>query len=317
MAMNLIQFQRGLPLPEFLRAFGSEEKCMDSVMAARWPAGFCCPRCDCPRHCVLGEGRRRLFQCNACHHQTSMIAETVYASTKLPLTTWFLATYLLSQSKTGMSSLALKRHLGVSYRSAWLLQHKIMATMGERDASHQLAGHVQLDDAYLGGERAGGKPGRGSENKVPFVAAVSLDDNMHPRFVKLTPVKGFTLNAIADWARACLKPGATVLSDGLPCFAAISAAGCTHHTTVVGDRKPRELPEFKWVNTVLGNLKTSLAGTHHAFGYAKYAASYLAAFAYRFNRRFDLHSLTVRLLIDLAQSAPKPLRLIRVAEECA
>ena len=315
MAMNLIQFQRGLPLTQFLHSFGSEEQCMAAVMAARWPQGFVCPRCGLSAHCVLGVGRRRLFQCNACHHQTSMIAQTVYASTKLPLTTWFLATYLLSQAKTGMSSLALMRHLGVSYRAAWLMHHKLMATMGERDATHQLGGHVQLDDAYLGGENAGGKPGRGSENKVPFVAAVSLDANMHPKFIKLTPVAGFTLNAIAAWAKSCLKPSATVLSDGLACFAAVTQAGCAHQAIVVGDRKPRDMPEFKWVNTVLGNLKTTLAGAHHAFGYAKYAASYLAAFAYRFNRRFDLHSLTVRLLVDLARSQPKPLRLIRLAEE--
>ena len=167
MAMNLIQFQRGLPLTHFLKSFGSEEQCMAAVMAARWPQGFVCPRCGLSPHCVLGVGRRRLFQCNGCHRQTSMIAQTVYASTKLPLTTWFLATYLLSQAKTGMSSLALMRHLGVSYRAAWLMHHKLMATMGERDAIHQLGGHVQLDDAYLGGENAGGKPGRGSENKVP------------------------------------------------------------------------------------------------------------------------------------------------------
>jgi hypothetical protein len=83
-------------------------------------------------------------------------------------------------------------------------------------------------------------------------------------------------------------PGTRVVSDGLGCFAAVTSAGCLHTPIVVGQRKPRELPEFVWVNTVLGNLKTTLSGAFHAFKYPKYASSYLAAFAYRFNRRFDL-----------------------------
>ena len=119
-------------------------------------------------------------------------------------------------------------------------------------------------------------PGAALRIKPPFVAAVSLDADMHPKFIKLTPVAGFTLNAIAAWAKSCLKPGATVLSDGLACFAALTQAGCTHQAIVVGDRKPRDMPEFKWVNIVLGKLKTTLAGAHHAFGYAKDAASQFA-----------------------------------------
>jgi hypothetical protein len=76
-----------------------------------------------------------------------------------------------------------------------------------------------------------------------------------------------------------------VFSDGLSCFTAVKEAECTHRPTVIGARKPKDLPEFKWINTVLGNLKTSLSGSYHAFAFRKYAGPYLAAFAYRFNRR--------------------------------
>jgi hypothetical protein len=96
-------------------------------------------------------------------------------ATKLPLTKWFQAFYLVGDAKTGISSLSLMRKLGVNYRTAWLLHNKIMQAMSEREKTYVLRGKVQLDDAYLGGERNGGKPGRGSENKVPIVAAVSLD----------------------------------------------------------------------------------------------------------------------------------------------
>jgi hypothetical protein len=157
-----------------------------------------------------------------------------------------LAIYLISQAKTGMSALALKRYLGVSYPTAWLIQHKLMEAMSERETKYTLSGQVQIDDAYFGGELSGGKAGRGSENKVPFVAALSLDEEGHPLRVKLTPVSGFTNKAIADWAKANLSPGCAVLSDGLACFAAVTEAGCEHQAIIVGGRKPKDVPEFLW-----------------------------------------------------------------------
>jgi transposase-like protein len=314
-AMSRIQFQSGLSMPEFIQRYGSEAQCEAALEQARWPNGFRCPRCAGSAHCIVRGGGRRLFQCNACHRQTSLIAGTVFQGTKLGLKIWFLALYLISQAKTGLSALALKRHLGVSYPTAWLVHHKLMQAMAEREGRYVLDGQVQVDDAYLGGERSGGKAGRGSENKIPFVAAVSLSDDGHPLRVKLTPVPGFSLSAIADWARCHLTPGSTVLSDGLACFGAVAAAGCVHRPTVVAGRKPKELPEFKWINTVLGNLKTSLSGSYHAFAFRKYASRYLAAFAYRFNRRFELKALLQRLLVAAAACGPHPQRTIRMAED--
>ena len=80
-----------------------------------------------------------------------MTAGTFFASTKLPLTTRFLAIYLLSQAKTGLSALALKRRIGVSHPTAWLMHHKIMEAMADREAAHRLVGAVEVDDAYLVG----------------------------------------------------------------------------------------------------------------------------------------------------------------------
>ena len=314
MAMNKIQFQPGLSMPEFLKNYGTEAQCEQALEAVRWREGFQCPRCAGEAHSVLRDGSRKVFQCSTCRYQASLIAGTVFQGTKLPLTLWFLAIYLISQAKTGLSGLALKRHLGVSYPTAWLMQHKLMQAMADREARYVLEGKVQIDDAYLGGERTGGKVGRGSENKVAFVAAVSLTVENLPLRVRLTPVPGFTLKAVAAWAKEHLATKSVVFSDGLACFSAVTEAGCTHHPTVMAGRKPREVPEFKWINTVLGNLKTSLSGCYHAFNFQKYAARYLAAFCYRFNRRFDLHALHQRLLVAAAGSAPQPLRLIRLAD---
>jgi hypothetical protein len=172
-----------------------------------------------------------------------------------------------------------------------------------------LCGTVQVDDAYLGGERNDGTAGRGSENKVPFVAAVSLDGDGHPLRAKLAQLPGFTRKAIAD-----LSPGSTVISDGLARFAGVTDAGFTHQPTVVGGRKPKELPLFHWVNTVLGNVKTGLSGAYHAFGFSEYAEHYLAAITYRFNRRFDLQALPNLLLVAAATCDPRPERWMRMAE---
>src|SRR5437016_6727874 len=111
MAMNRIQFQHGMSLPEFLSRYGTQQQCSEAVMAARWPEGFRCPGCGQTAHCVISVDLRPLFQCNACRRQTSVTAGTMFSGTKLPLTTWFLAIYLITQTKTGLSALALKRQL--------------------------------------------------------------------------------------------------------------------------------------------------------------------------------------------------------------
>jgi len=140
MAMNWIQFQPGMSLFERFEQFGTEVQCEAALEQARWPQSFGCPRCGGAAHCVLRVRARKTFQCNACHHQASLIAGTVFEGTKLRLTVWFLAMYLISQAKTGLSALALKRDLGVSYPTAWLIHHKLMQAMVEREAGDVLRG---------------------------------------------------------------------------------------------------------------------------------------------------------------------------------
>jgi hypothetical protein len=198
-------------MPEFLNQFGTEIQCEAELGQARWPLGFVCPCCAHTAHSVFKVGSHKTFQCSVCRHQTSLIAGTLFHNAKLPLTVWFWAIYLISQAKTGLTAPALKQYLGVSYPTAWLIQHKLIEAMSERETHYTLTGQVQVDDAYFGGELSGGKAGRGSEKKVPFVAALSLDDKGHPLRVKLTPVSGFTNRAIVDWAK-------TILLQVAPCF---------------------------------------------------------------------------------------------------
>jgi ISXO2-like transposase domain len=146
------------------------------------------------------------------------------------------------------------------------------------------------------------------------MAAVALDGKGHPSRIKLTPLAAFTLEAIEAWSTSHLEADCVVRPDGLACFEGVSAARCVHAPVVVGGRKPSELPEFRWVNTtIMGNVKTGLIGTYHAFKFAKYAHRYLAVIAYRFNRRFQLKSLPQRLLVAAAAIGPRPERWLRLA----
>jgi transposase-like protein len=183
MARNAVQFQKGLSEAGFEELYGTEEKCRAVVFAWRWPNGFACPMCG--GHTYSEVKTRGLYQCSACRRQTSLIAGTIFAATKVPLQTWFRAMYHLTQSKQGISSVELARRLGVTQSTAWTIKHKLAQVMMERDAGKRLHGRVELDDAYLGGERSGGKRGRGASGKTPFVAAVETTPQGKPVRLKL------------------------------------------------------------------------------------------------------------------------------------
>ena len=306
-----MQFQKGLSEPEFERHYGTEQQCRAIVIASRWPDGFICPACGQRRHSLVKT--RDLFQCTACRHQTSPIAGTIFASTKLRLRIWFRAMYHMTQTKQGISSLELGRRLGVTQTTAWKVKHKLKQVMMERDADQQLTGRVEMDDAYLGGERSGGR-GRGALGKTPFVAAVETTAEGKPVRIKLRRVDGFSSKAVAVFAKRCLSASCTVVSDGLQCFAAVTKAGCSHQPIKTGGgAASARKPAFKWVNTALGNIKTSIVAPYRSIN-TKHVPRYLAEFEYRFNRRYDLAAMLPRLCWAGVHTTPMPYRLLKLAE---
>lgn len=320
MSMNSIQFQRGLSLERFLELYGTEPQCEQALIAARWPKGWKCSRCGCTRSIAVNNAKGRQRQeCLVCGYQSSSIVDTVMEHSHLPLRTWFLAMYLLTQHKNAISALSLKRQLGVTYKSAWLLKHKLMQTMQQRDEPYQLQGRVEIDDAYLGGERAGSiNGGRKAANKTAFIAAVQTLPDGRPMFMRLTPVEDFTNKVLEGWAKRYVAPGCVVVSDGTMAFRQVAKAQALHERHVTGGgRQGARTPELQWVNTLLGNLKTSMAGTYHSIKHSKYAKRYLAEFCYRFNRRFNLEAMLPRLLDAVAQTRPLPLKNLRSPELCS
>ena len=318
MKMNRVQFQAGLSMPEFFERYGCEQKCRQALAAARWPDGFVCPACGGAARTSYERAGLAYWQCGTCQHQTSLISGTIFEASKLPLARWFLAMQLLSQSKNNVSALELRRQLGVSYRSAWLMKHKILEAMRLAEQDRLLDGRVEIDDAYLGGEFSGGSTGRGADNKVPFVAAVQTTAAGHALYACLRPQPP-TSQAMVEFAAGHLSTSTVVVSDGLRCFMAVTQRGIRHERILLrpnvhGPAACVKLPQFRAVNTLLGNLNNAINGTYHAFDFAKYAHRYLAEFQFRFNRRFDMKTILQSLLASLLAAPPSPEHWLRTAE---
>ena len=302
MARNKVQFQKGLSLAEFNRLYGSEGQCHAALAKWRWPDGFSCPKCGVQKFSYVAP--RRLYQCSGCSLQTSTRAGTIFHKSRTPLTKWFLAIHLMTAAKNDIAALELARQLDVKWDTAWLIKQKLMEVMRQRNATYKLEGLVQIDDAYIGGEKPG-KPGRGAKNKVPFVVAVETRKGK-PIHAQLRCVPGFTKEAIRDWAKTGLAPGSHVLSDGLACFNGVVDAGSVHSPTVTGSGRPSD-PQFLWVNTTLGNVKSAITGTCRSCD-ERHTPRYLAAYEWRFNRRFALPKNLERLARVAVATAPAPYR---------
>src|SRR6266508_1897036 len=128
---------------------GNDDACRSYLEGLRWPDGVRCLRCDSDRISRLQT--RTLFQCLTCDYQFSATVGTIFHDSHLPLWKWFATTYLLCESKKGMSANQIKRTIGVSYKTAWYLCHRIRAAMAEL-APTPLAGTGEVDETYLGGK---------------------------------------------------------------------------------------------------------------------------------------------------------------------
>lgn len=308
-----IHFQRGVSLFDFQLQYGTENQCREHLSQLKWPKGYRCPRCNHRRYYFIGS--RSLYQCRKCRHQASLLAGTIFSSTKLPLTTWFLAIYLVSQSKEGTSSLKLRRFLGISQTAAMRIKHKLQLVMKRADDSRPLRDFVQIDDVYWGGKRPGGKRGRGAEGKTPFVAALQRNTKGHPIFIRFSRVDSFSASEMLRWGNKHLKPNTILVSDGLACFKSFRHIGHFHYSVkTTGRYNSPNFTVFNWLNTIIGNVKNKVVGTYHGINH-RHLSRYLAEFCFRFNRRFDLRRLLDSLIHYSTKIGPIPERQLRLAED--
>jgi Transposase zinc-ribbon domain/ISXO2-like transposase domain len=231
MAGKLASRVKGLSEAQFREAYGTEERCRAVVEKLRWPGGFVCPSCGGTAGTRLTT--RPKIQCRACRHQVSLTAGTIFHAAKLPLTSWFLAMWLVATAKNGISSVELGRRLGIKQTNAWALKQKIMAVMTARENAKRLDGRVEMDDACLGGRRPG-KRGRGAAGKQPCVAAVPTSDDRRPRKIRLLPVRSFRKREVRRLVSEHLASAGRVVTDGLSCWKALAEAGLEHTAMVTG-----------------------------------------------------------------------------------
>lgn len=269
-----------MTLFDFQSRFGTEEQCRQYLYIKRWPEGYVCRKCGHNEHFNIIS--RNLYQCKACTHQTSVTAGTIMDKTRTPLVKWFFAMYLMSSDKRGISALALKSKLGVSYTTAWTMSNKIRHAMGKRDESYELNGIVELDDAFFGASSQGGKRGRGTE-KTAVLVSVSLTDKGKPRYAKMKVVPKVDGNAVTDFVKRKISFGSEVRTDGYSTYSVLK-----HDYTLVKkkhdpDKDPKHL---LWMHTIISNAKAFIEGTFHGLG-SIHLQRYLDEFCFRFNRRWN------------------------------
>ena len=288
---------------DWQQKFACEAACIDELARHRWPNGFICSQCGHDQAYQLQH--RHLRQCSACRHQTSVTAGTIFEHTKLPLTKWFAAIFLMSYDKGGISALRLSKLIGVTWRTASSMLRKLRMAMGDRDRAYCLSGVIELDDAYVGG-RQPGKRGRGAEGRTPVLFAVEKRTNT-AGFMIAAVVQRLDQQTVRQFGKR-IRDGATIHSDA---FASLPVLAERH------DHQAQVTPAHKveqWLPTVhhvISNFKRFILGTYHGVSH-RYLHEYLDEFVYRFNRRFWESQLPQRLIQAAVDHVPSPIRLTHV-----
>jgi transposase-like protein len=279
---------RGLPrdLPSFLRRFGTDAKCRAYLVRALWPEGFRCAGCG---HREAYSHKKRLIEeCRSCGRQHSILAGTMFEQTKTGLSRWFLAIYLVTASKGGISAMELQRQMGFgSYQTAWSWLHKIRRAMIRPDRE-PLQDRVEVDETLVGGARPG-KSGRAAAGKTVVVGAVEAKPGKGRKRplgrLRLKAVPDASANSLEGFIAADTAKPLTVATDGWRGYGGLEAEGYSHEPINLsrswGDASLR-LPA---IHLIFSLAKRWLLGTHHGAVRPKHLQRYLDEFVFRFNRR--------------------------------
>jgi len=284
---------------EFERWFATEEACRDYLWQVRYPDGFLCPRCQGTKAWKMSSG---LYWCQSCDYQMSVTAGTIFQGTRKPLRVWFGAMWYVVNQKQGVSALGLQRVLGLgSYRTAWTWMHKLRVAM-VRPGRDGLAGRIEVDETYVGGERSG-KRGRGAEGKTLVVVAAQQDEERIGR-IRLCRVRDASGQSLQAAVEKAVESGSTVRTDGWSGYNGLSDLGYVHDVVRTSADVGKNL--LPLANRVASLLKRWLLGTHQGAVRPSHLDYYLDEFTFRFNRRTSRSrgKLFYRLMQQAAAVAP-------------
>jgi transposase-like protein len=275
------EIKQAIDLCELIDRFGDDQQCRNYLESLRWPEGIRCPKCGGEK--ISSILKRDQYNCDSesCGHQFSVTAGTVFHDTHLPLTKWFLAVYLLSQSKKGMSAHQLHRMLKVHYRTAWYLCHRIRHAV-EQVIEPTLSGTVEMDETYVGGKKRGLDYRARRSSKAIVVGIRQRGGDL--RFFHAQDAKSGTL---AKYIRENISSDVDVLvTDELTAYqGAVKEAGIAHETVCHGAREyVRGDIYTNTIESAFSLLKRGIMGTWHKVS-AKHLSAYLDEMTWRFNNR--------------------------------
>ena len=281
-------------LVDLIDRYNCDDKCRDTLELLRWPTGVCCTRCGDMDVYELEKHNR--WRCRGCNYQFSVISGTVMHDSHLPLRKWFLAIYLMVESRKGMSANQLKRTLGVNYRTAWYLCHRVREAMGNTPmAGPSLVGIVEVDETLIGGKKRG--QGRGYRGNKTLVAG-ALQRNGEIGSSASRTRSGPTLH---DFIHRTVKDEAeAIYTEELKSYLGIADDNTRHETVnhseevwVIGDVHTNGI-ENAW-----SLFKRSIIGAFHKMS-EKHLDRYLEEFEWRFNNRKNPHIFidTLRRIVN-------------------
>lgn len=277
---------------EFFARFPTDDACLEHIMAVRFGGTrFVCTSCgkDSTHHKLK---ERRTYVCASCGHHVNPTAGTILQDTRTPLVSWFYAIYLFCTTRHGVSGKELQRQLGVTYKTAYRIGQQIRDLMTKAQGFDALlAGHVELDEAYVGGRRSG-KRGRGAAGKTIVMGLAERDGRM--KAVVIPNVKKDTLR---DVVLANVDKGAVVSTDELYGYGLLTGDGYTHGAVKHG-RKEYAFYDYRsgetfHVNTVEGFwklFKASVRSTHIQIS-SKHMQRYLDEFTFRASNRHRVNGM--------------------------
>ncbi len=278
-------------LVDLIKEFGNDESCRRYIEALRWRKGITCPRCEKPATPVAN---RSTYDCDACHYQFSATSGTIFHDTHLPLTKWFLATYLLCESKKGMSACQIQRTLGISYKTAWYLCHRIRAAMLEV-APEPLDGTVEIDETYVGG-----KPRKWRNRSEKQVVIGIRQRNGDLRMIHAEDAKS---NTVREIIKANIGSHVEVIvtdESAIYPWALDKMQKNLHRTINHSKEYAHGDVHTNTVESAFSLLKRGIVGTWHKVS-AKHLPAYLDEMCFRFNNRknqFLFRDTLTRLILS-------------------
>lgn len=277
---------------EFFARFPNDDACLVHIMNVRFGG----TTMDCPACGVEGEFHklrdRRVYACPNCLHQIAPTANTILHDTRTPLVSWFYAMFLFATTRHGVSGKELQRQLGVTYKTAYRIGMQIRTLMGKADFDGLLSGHVQADEAYVGGRRSGGKRGRGAPGKT---IVMGMQEEGGPLVTRIIPdVKKPTLRAVVN---EIVEKGSVVSTDELMSYGLLEGDGYVHgsvkHAAKEWSRYDYRQGVTHSTNAVEGFwrlFKASVRSTHVQIS-GKHMARYLDEFTFRANHRERMNAM--------------------------